>query len=138
MKTALLCLLKLRFLGDEYLTHPVPDRFFLIENDICLFLKYFTRTWFLTSYLRYSIGFTPTLVLLDKQTTFSLTPQSVYLTKFLPVCNLNILACRYLILVCQHVDLFFVFAICKEYPKESWRTLFRIAMCRFSFSYKLF
>ena len=106
MKTALLCLLKLRFLGDEYLTHPVPDRFFLIENDICLFLKYFTRTWFLTSYLRYSIGFTPTLVLLDKQTTFSLTPQSVYLTKFLPVCNLNILACRYLILVCQHVDFF--------------------------------
>ena len=44
METALLGLLKLRFLGDEYLTHTVPDRFVLIERDICLFLKYFTRT----------------------------------------------------------------------------------------------
>ena len=44
METAWLGLLKLRFLGDEYLTHTVPGGFVLIERDICLFLKYFTRT----------------------------------------------------------------------------------------------
>ena len=55
METALLGLLKLRFLGDEYLTHTVPDRFVLINRERYLFIFEILYTnMILTSDLRYS------------------------------------------------------------------------------------
>ena len=87
-----------------------------IDFQAILKLKPLDSAWFVEPTRRLlcnSRGFTP----YSCCTTFSLTPPSVYLTKFLPVCNLNILACRYLISVCQHF-LFLFLPSARSIPKS--------------------